>query len=443
MEAMPPFANGPSSWMMEHQQLHAGENKGELSSLEDLLQGFETDGFECLDVANGMDTTGLGTAGLSPADGFEGAAQGPYSQVNKQNFSAFAYAAPPASHGFQMPAQGVQHSRPAALPGANQGNINVVLPRPHLDVLRSAPGDMLPEGLDQYRDREESDFYSDLASSYAGGSVQGGTAFTPGGSLRGGEGSVRSGHLFPASQSAAEDSKAQKELGRLRLAPGFQNEASRSGPDGSAQHGVPTSPNGLHGHTRLHRVVSAGNAEAKSPGGSVRRSSRAAAASAAIDEEGSVGRRGAGKSMRGGTAAIAAVNAAASAGAAPDGAGSSPALRASAGARGGVVKPHHPAVEKARRDRLNGLINEIRDLVPCSSEFLGANGTDKRPKHVVLQDAISALRDLISAASAGGAASGGSLLASNGGHRISGAQPLSSGDGCDTQGNGLGQSGSQ
>ena len=63
-------------------------------------------------------------------------------------------------------------------------------------------------------------------------------------------------------------------------------------------------------------------------------------------------------------------------------------------ADGEKAPPHHPAVEKARRDRINNLLGEIRELIPARAEQL-TNGVDKRPKHVVLQDAIECLRFLL------------------------------------------------
>eukprot|EP00191_Tetraselmis_sp_GSL018_P016223 CAMPEP_0177585514 /NCGR_PEP_ID=MMETSP0419_2-20121207/4537_1 /TAXON_ID=582737 /ORGANISM="Tetraselmis sp., Strain GSL018" /LENGTH=393 /DNA_ID=CAMNT_0019075259 /DNA_START=201 /DNA_END=1383 /DNA_ORIENTATION=+ len=53
----------------------------------------------------------------------------------------------------------------------------------------------------------------------------------------------------------------------------------------------------------------------------------------------------------------------------------------------------HSTVEKQRRDRINNLIDELRDLVPPQT----SNGIDsevKRPKHVVLSDTIALLKKL-------------------------------------------------
>ncbi|KAK9792974.1 hypothetical protein WJX73_004661 [Symbiochloris irregularis] len=56
----------------------------------------------------------------------------------------------------------------------------------------------------------------------------------------------------------------------------------------------------------------------------------------------------------------------------------------------------HSTVEKQRRDRINALIDELRDMVPPQSANSAAqDGTDsKRPKHVVLSDTIQLIRDL-------------------------------------------------
>eukprot|EP00879_Flechtneria_rotunda_P025524 GHRR01027125.1.p1 GENE.GHRR01027125.1~~GHRR01027125.1.p1 ORF type:complete len:302 (+),score=54.28 GHRR01027125.1:221-1126(+) len=55
----------------------------------------------------------------------------------------------------------------------------------------------------------------------------------------------------------------------------------------------------------------------------------------------------------------------------------------------------HSTIEKQRRDRINSLIDELRDLVPPASAVKGPDGSDlKRPKHVVLSDTISLLRTL-------------------------------------------------
>ncbi|KAK2080073.1 hypothetical protein QBZ16_002469 [Prototheca wickerhamii] len=65
-------------------------------------------------------------------------------------------------------------------------------------------------------------------------------------------------------------------------------------------------------------------------------------------------------------------------------------------------KPHisHSTVEKQRRDRINSLIDELRELVPPQpatgeAPDLGAPGGDqRRPKHVVLADTILLVRGL-------------------------------------------------
>eukprot|EP00775_Hariotina_reticulata_P005994 gene5994-6232_t len=55
----------------------------------------------------------------------------------------------------------------------------------------------------------------------------------------------------------------------------------------------------------------------------------------------------------------------------------------------------HSTIEKQRRDRINSLIDELRDLVPASAAMKGPDGSDmKRPKHVVLSDTISLLRHM-------------------------------------------------
>ena len=56
-------------------------------------------------------------------------------------------------------------------------------------------------------------------------------------------------------------------------------------------------------------------------------------------------------------------------------------------------KQYHPQVEKARRDRINRLLNELRLLVPAAPEQL-TGGVDKRAKHTVLEDTIALLRSL-------------------------------------------------
>ncbi|KAG2496838.1 hypothetical protein HYH03_005243 [Edaphochlamys debaryana] len=58
----------------------------------------------------------------------------------------------------------------------------------------------------------------------------------------------------------------------------------------------------------------------------------------------------------------------------------------------------HSTVEKQRRDRINSLIDELRELVPPqqrSNNGAGAEGLEaRRPKHVVLADTISLLKHL-------------------------------------------------
>lgn len=55
----------------------------------------------------------------------------------------------------------------------------------------------------------------------------------------------------------------------------------------------------------------------------------------------------------------------------------------------------HSTIEKQRRDRINSLIDELRELVPSAATMKGPDGADmKRPKHVVLSDTISLLKSL-------------------------------------------------
>ncbi len=61
-------------------------------------------------------------------------------------------------------------------------------------------------------------------------------------------------------------------------------------------------------------------------------------------------------------------------------------------------KPHisHSVVEKQRRDRINNLIDELREIVPPQTAGGGgdANADSKRPKHIVLADTIALVREL-------------------------------------------------
>ncbi|GFH21651.1 uncharacterized protein HaLaN_19003, partial [Haematococcus lacustris] len=67
----------------------------------------------------------------------------------------------------------------------------------------------------------------------------------------------------------------------------------------------------------------------------------------------------------------------------------------------------HSTVEKQRRDRINSLIDELRELVPpqkgsqAAPSTAGLNAKDaaaaaeaRRPKHVVLADTIALLKQL-------------------------------------------------
>lgn len=52
----------------------------------------------------------------------------------------------------------------------------------------------------------------------------------------------------------------------------------------------------------------------------------------------------------------------------------------------------HSTVEKQRRDRINSLIDELREIVPPSSTGEGLDS--RRPKHIVLGDAITLIKRL-------------------------------------------------
>ena len=65
------------------------------------------------------------------------------------------------------------------------------------------------------------------------------------------------------------------------------------------------------------------------------------------------------------------------------------------------AKQPHSQVEKQRRDRINSLIDELRELVPpqgseaaATSPQDGAASEGRRPKHVVLADTIRLIKDL-------------------------------------------------
>ncbi|KAK9833672.1 hypothetical protein WJX74_002354 [Apatococcus lobatus] len=72
------------------------------------------------------------------------------------------------------------------------------------------------------------------------------------------------------------------------------------------------------------------------------------------------------------------------------------------GSGGNLRKEHksaqvsHSTVEKQRRDRINSLIDELRDLVPPQSPVALSADKDesKRPKHVVLSDTIALVKEL-------------------------------------------------
>ncbi|BDA44614.1 hypothetical protein COCOBI_06-0900 [Coccomyxa sp. Obi] len=67
--------------------------------------------------------------------------------------------------------------------------------------------------------------------------------------------------------------------------------------------------------------------------------------------------------------------------------------------RGGKQHTSHSTVEKNRRDRINSLIDELRDLVPSQQKDCANTSQDnldptKRPKHVVLSDTILLVKSL-------------------------------------------------
>ena len=85
-----------------------------------------------------------------------------------------------------------------------------------------------------------------------------------------------------------------------------------------------------------------------------------------------------------------------------------PALggHAAAAARRGGESSHaqgkttisHSTVEKQRRDRINSLIDELRDLVPsqqgAEADAAAGNDASRRPKHAVLSDTIALVKEL-------------------------------------------------
>uniref|UniRef100_A0A383VKF3 BHLH domain-containing protein n=1 Tax=Tetradesmus obliquus TaxID=3088 RepID=A0A383VKF3_TETOB len=65
------------------------------------------------------------------------------------------------------------------------------------------------------------------------------------------------------------------------------------------------------------------------------------------------------------------------------------------GAKDSKFNISHSTIEKQRRDRINSLIDELRELVPSAGAVRGPDGSDmKRPKHVVLSDTITLLKAL-------------------------------------------------
>ncbi|KAG2499236.1 hypothetical protein HYH03_002815 [Edaphochlamys debaryana] len=73
-----------------------------------------------------------------------------------------------------------------------------------------------------------------------------------------------------------------------------------------------------------------------------------------------------------------------------------PGGRPASAPRGAVIS--HSSVEKQRRDRINSLIDQLRDLVPpqqpTAAAAVGADAESRRPKHVVLADTIALLKHL-------------------------------------------------
>jgi hypothetical protein len=69
----------------------------------------------------------------------------------------------------------------------------------------------------------------------------------------------------------------------------------------------------------------------------------------------------------------------------------------------GKLQISHSTIEKQRRDRINSLIDQLRDLVPSQGALRGPDGSEmKRPKHVVLSDTIRLLKRMQEQVSPGG-----------------------------------------